>query len=288
MPSLSREGERHRDRAGDLTPVLFGTDTVAGLCRLLTGFSIHPWSLRPRHPSASLRLVGRCYQTCRSADEGRSVPANRQRRVRKADCGGQRRHAAEGTDRLARGQVRRQPQPALRCRNDQERRDAGSDPAHVEAHSERPAAAQPDTPRDRQEADADQQLGHARNQLGPAADRARQADERRPRRRGRQRLPARPRRLAPAAARPAPLGVDRRSTSGCGGWSPGTDPSRSGAIATMARSRSATDRECRDEVDPGGADPEPRPGPAGVDDGAGCKPQVARWRVELDEDRSLP
>jgi hypothetical protein len=63
MPSLSREGERHRDRAGDLTPVLFGADTVAGLCRRLTGFSIHPWSLRPRHPSASLRLSGRCYQT---------------------------------------------------------------------------------------------------------------------------------------------------------------------------------------------------------------------------------
>ena len=43
--------------------------------------------------------------------------------------------------------------------------------------------------------------------------------------------------------------------------------------------------ECRDEVDPGGADPESGPGPACVDNGAGCKPQVIGLRVELDENR---
>ena len=68
--------------------------------------------------------------------------------------------------------------------------------------SERPAAAQPDTPCDRQEADADQQLGHARESARPGRRSRPAGRQRRPRRRGRQRLPARPRPPAPAAAGP--------------------------------------------------------------------------------------
>src|SRR5919109_3349998 len=58
MPFPFSRGLRHRERAGDLAPARHpdaddGADTVAGLRRPLTGFSIDPWSLRPRHPSRS-------------------------------------------------------------------------------------------------------------------------------------------------------------------------------------------------------------------------------------------
>src|SRR6266508_2242275 len=48
----SRAGWRPDSRARHAT-WRNGADTVAGLCRLLTGFSICPWSLRPRHPTRS-------------------------------------------------------------------------------------------------------------------------------------------------------------------------------------------------------------------------------------------
>jgi hypothetical protein len=168
MPSLSREGERHRDRAGDLTPVLtvcaregrrrrrgYSSGTVPASHRLLHS----PVVLAATAP-VGVSSVGPPIlpDAASSPDEGSGVATDGERRVRQADGGGKRRRAAERADGLAGRQVRRQPQAALRRCDDQEGRDGGSNPGNVEPDAERPAPTQEDAACDRREGGPDRQL----------------------------------------------------------------------------------------------------------------------------------